>query len=120
MHDKSERESIIQYTNHLIEQNNDKIKKIKAQPTEGIGNDKQKKITDEIEELNYSNRMLALRLEEPILSMILEYRELSQKAREATTKEEKKHFSDLSQKKYQEILIEEFDGDKNIGRFNKF
>ena len=110
MHNQSERESIIQYTNHLIEQNNDEIKSLKLQFDKMISN---------IEELNQSNRRLALRLEEPMLSMIIEYKELLQKGREATTQEQRKYYSELSHKKHQEMLMEEFGGDKNIGRFNE-
>ncbi len=52
--------------------------------------------------------------------LISEYRELLRKSREVATEEEKNFFSDLSHEKHQEILIEHFGGDKNIGRFNKF
>lgn len=79
MRNQSERESIIQYTNHLIEQNNDEIKSLKSRFDKIISNDEQRKILENIEELNQSNRRLALRLEEPMLSMIIEYKELLQK-----------------------------------------
>lgn len=52
--------------------------------------------------------------------LITEYRELLKKRREATTEEEQNYFSDLSHKKHQEILMEQFGGDKNIGRFNEY
>ena len=110
MHNQSERESIIQYTNHLIEQNNDEIKSLKLQFDKMISNDEQRKILENIEELNQSNRRLALRIE---------YKELLQKGREATTQEQRKYYSELSHKKHQEMLMEEFGGDKNIGRFNE-
>lgn len=119
MRNQSERESIIQYTNHLIEQNNDEIKSLKSRFDKIISNDEQRKILENIEELNQSNRRLALRLEEPMLSMIIEYKELLQKGREATTQEQRKYYSELSHKKHQEMLVEEFGGDKNIGRFNE-
>lgn len=118
MRNQSERESIIQYTNHLIEQNNDEIKSLKSRLDKIISNDEQRKILENIEELNQSSRRLALRLEEPMLSMIIEYKELLQKGREATTQEQRKYYSELSHKKHQEMLMEEFGGDKNIGRFN--
>ena len=54
-----------------------------------------------------------------MLSMIIEYKELLQKGREATTQEQRKYYSELSHKKHQEMLMEEFGGDKNIGRFNE-
>jgi hypothetical protein len=120
MQDKSKREGIIQYANQLIGQNNDEIKKLKMQLTEVVDSNERKNITDKIEELNQSNRMLALRLEEPILSMTLELRELQKKAREATKKKDKEYFLKLASEKHDEILVREFDGDKNIGRFNKF
>lgn len=120
MQDKSKREGIIQYANQLIEQNNDEIKKLKIQLTQNIDTNEQKNITNKIEELNESNRRLALRLEEPMLSMILELRELRKKAREATNEKDKAHFLKLASEKHNEILVREFDGDKNIGRFNKF
>lgn len=118
MHNQSKRESIIQYTNHLIEQNKGEIKNLKSQLDKIINNDEQRKILENIEELNQSNRRLVLRLEEPMLSMIIEYKELLQKGREATTEEQRKYYSELSHKKHQEMLMEEFGGDKNIGRFN--
>jgi hypothetical protein len=49
--------------------------------------------------------------------LISEYRELLKKRREATTKEDKEYFSRLASQKHDEILICEFGGDKNIGRF---
>lgn len=49
-----------------------------------------------------------------------EYRELLKKKREATTEEEKKHFKKLAIKKYDEMLICQFGGDKNLARFNRF
>lgn len=52
--------------------------------------------------------------------LIAEYRELLKKHREAITKEEQERFSDLAHQKHQEILMEQFGGDKNIGRFNEF
>ncbi len=119
MHNQSKRESIIQYTNHLIEQNNGEIKSLKSQLDKIISNDEQRKILENIEELNQSNRRLSLRLKEPMLGMILEYQELLQKGREATTQEQRKYYSELSHKKHQEILVEQFGGDKNIGRFNE-
>lgn len=119
MHNQSKRESIIQYTNHLIEQNNGEIKSLKSQLDKIISNDEQRKILENIEELNQSNRRLSLRLKEPMLGMILEYQELLQKGREATTQEQRKYYFELSHKKHQEILVEQFGGDKNIGRFNE-
>ena len=109
MRNQSERESIIQYTNHLIEQNNDEIKSLKSRLDKIISNDEQRKILENIEELNQYNRRLTLRLE---------YKELLQKGREATTQDQRKYYSELSHKKHQEMLMEEFGGDKNIGRFN--
>lgn len=79
MRNQSERESIIQYTNHLIEQNNDEIKSLKSRLDKIISNDEQRKILENIEELNQYNRRLTLRLEEPMLSMIIEYKELLQR-----------------------------------------
>ena len=108
MRNQSERESIIQYTNHLIEQNNDEIKSLKSRLDKIISNDEQRKILENIEELNQYNRRLTLRLEEPMLSMIIEYKELLQKGREATTQEQRKYYSELSHKKHQEMLMEEF------------
>lgn len=118
MHNQSKRERIIQYTNNLIEQNNEKIKSLKSRLDKIISNDEQSKILENIKELNQSNRRLALILEEPVLSMIIEYKELLQKGREANTQEQRKYYSELSHKKHQEMLMEEFGGDKNIGRFN--
>lgn len=69
MRNQSERESIIQYTNHLIEQNNDEIKSLKSRLDKIISNDEQRKILENIEELNQYNRRLTLRLEEPMLSI---------------------------------------------------
>lgn len=42
MRNQSERESIIQYTNHLIEQNNDEIKSLKSRFDKIISNDEPK------------------------------------------------------------------------------
>ncbi len=50
--------------------------------------------------------------------LILEYKELLKKTREATTTEDKEHFSKLASEKHNEILMCEFGGDKNIKRFN--
>lgn len=53
-------------------------------------------------------------------TLIHEYKELLKKSREATTEAEKKKYSQLSHEKHQEILMEQFGRDKNIGRFNEF
>lgn len=52
--------------------------------------------------------------------LIAEYRELLKNCMKADTKEEQERFSDLAHRKHQEILMEQFGGDKNIGRFNEF
>jgi hypothetical protein len=52
--------------------------------------------------------------------LVYELRELQKRAREATNEEDKEHFLKLASEKHNEILVREFDGDKNIGRFNKF
>lgn len=52
--------------------------------------------------------------------LITEYRALLKKSRESTTTEDKEHFSKLASEKHNEILMSEFGGDKNIGRFNQF
>lgn len=52
--------------------------------------------------------------------LIIEYKELLKKRREAPTEEEQRYLSELSHKKHQEILMEQFGRDKNIGRFNEW
>ncbi len=118
MHNQSKRESIVRHAKQMIEQNNDEIEKLRTRISETDDDVEKRKIADEIKNLEQSTRRLSLRLKEPVQSMILEYQELLRKGREAATEEEKKHFSELSYKKSQEILIETFGGDKNIGRFN--
>ena len=49
--------------------------------------------------------------------LVAEYRALLKKRREATTEKEKEYFSKLAAQKHDEILVCEFGGDKNIGRF---
>lgn len=53
-------------------------------------------------------------------TLISEYKALLKKSRKSTTEEEKKKYSQSSHEKHQEILMEQFGGDKNIGRFNEF
>lgn len=50
--------------------------------------------------------------------LVYELRDLQKKAREATTTEDRECFSKLASEKHNEILMREFDGDKNIKRFN--
>lgn len=50
--------------------------------------------------------------------LITEYRALLKKSRESTTTEDKEYFSKLASEKHNEILMCEFGGDRNIGRFN--
>lgn len=50
--------------------------------------------------------------------LVYEFRELQRKAREATNEKDKEHFSKLASEKHNEILMCEFEGDKNIKRFN--
>ncbi|SFA87743.1 hypothetical protein SAMN05216249_10464 [Acetitomaculum ruminis DSM 5522] len=52
--------------------------------------------------------------------LIDEYLSLLKKSNESSTEEEKQKYSDLAHEKHQEILMEQFGGDKNIGRFNTF
>ena len=52
--------------------------------------------------------------------LVRQYRQLLKKAKEAANEEEKARYEKLAEEKYNEMLIEEFDGDRNIGRFNKF
>lgn len=51
--------------------------------------------------------------------LILEYESLLKKAREASSEDEKEKYSQLAHEKHQEILMLQFGGDKNIGRFNE-
>lgn len=52
--------------------------------------------------------------------LVRDYIELLKKAKEAANEEEKARYKKLAEEKHNEMLIEEFDGDRNIGRFNKF
>ena len=53
-------------------------------------------------------------------TLIMQYRELLKRKREATDENEKKDLSIEAAKKHEEILMEEFGRDKNIKRFNSF
>lgn len=50
--------------------------------------------------------------------LVRELHAVEKKFREATTQEEKEHYGKLASEKHNEILMREFEGDKNIGRFN--
>lgn len=48
------------------------------------------------------------------------YRDCLRKSREAKTEEEKSKYYRMAGEKYQEILIFDMHGDRNIGRFNGY
>lgn len=52
--------------------------------------------------------------------LVRELRELEKKVKEAITTDDKEHFSKLASEKHNEILMREFENDKNIGRFTQF
>ena len=118
MHNQSKREKMIQYTNSLIKQNNDKIKDLKVQIESLVDDNAKKKIADEIEGLEQQNRRLSLRLQEPVQGMILEIYQLRELQKTEQDKNKKIEISNQIHKLQDKILMYEFGRDKNIKRFN--
>lgn len=58
--------------------------------------------------------------DEKMDELVIQYRELRKKAKNATNEEEKQHYNKLAEEKHTEMLIYGAEGDKNIGRFNKW
>lgn len=120
MHNQSKREELIQYTNRLIEQNNDKIKVLNEQMHNEKDEKSKKIVMNEIEDVKQFNRRLSLRLQEPVQGMILEIYRLRELRKAEPDKNKKTEMANQIHELQDKIRICEFGGDKNIGRFNSF
>lgn len=119
MYNQSEREKLISRTNYLIEQNNASINAIKGRIDSTSNEDQKKKLLHEIDSLENDNDKLALRLGEPLQSMIVELKELRSQYEKEKNANKRSEILNQIDTLNDQIMSEEVGRDRNIGRFNK-